>query len=276
MEYPAEAPISRRSDRLVRRWVNAVRVFFLLLTALLVAVLIDGWTRVLILPWYRFRKDEQGHIEVFNRLLKTWGIATMRLNIFYLGLRIVIQGELPKSGRFIVVANHQSSLDIPAMILALPGLNLKFVAKEELGKGSPAVSLGLRNGGHAFLAKKSLGEDLAILQTFAAGLEKHDGSPVVFPEGIRTFDGEILPFHMAGTETIRRKCNLPLIPVTIDGLWEARTIWEYARLIDHTVTVHIGDPISSEQFGTDPRESGKQLEQTIRSRLADIRQRNGS
>ena len=137
------------------------------------------------------------------------------------------------------------------------------------------MSLGLRNGGFVFVAKKKLGEDLASLTRFGNQVERFDGSPLIFPEGGRTEDGRLRRFHFAGIEAVRRAARLPLLPITVDGAWKGRSVTEYHRLAGSEVTLHIGQPIPFEEVQQAPRRVYRRVEETIRRNLEDIRERRG-
>ncbi len=62
--------------------------------------------------------------------------------------------NLPKNQPLIIVANHQSLYDIPAIIWFMRNWHPKFISKKELGKGIPSVSYNLRKGGSALIDRK--------------------------------------------------------------------------------------------------------------------------
>lgn len=252
-----------------KRPVHLARAVLTLLVVLIIALVLDLWIRFFVLP--RFRASGGRDVTGFNRVIRAWGVSTFRVTRLLMGLKLEVWGSVPDSGRYLVLANHQSSIDIPALIAILRTMNLKFVAMEELKYGKPAVSVTLRNGGFVFLGKRSLAEDMANLLAFSSVLERFDGSPVIFPEGIRTFDGEIRPFQHAGTEVVRRSCRLPILPVTIDGLWQARSIKELHLLVGSRVTFRIGDPIPFRENEEKPREHLETIETIIKDGLAKIR-----
>lgn len=256
-----------------RRPIAAARVAITLVLTLLVTGSLDLWVRWAVLP---FRRTPEGRVAAINRLARLWGIVTFGIPRFLLRFQVRVEGTPPASGRCFVVSNHQSSLDVPLLNSLFRGQNLKFVAMEELRYGKPGVSLALRNGGFALVKKEDLGADLSHLDEFGRNLERFEGSPAIFPEGKRTLDGEVLPFHLAGTEVIRRRARLPLVPVTIDGLWPARTIKELDRVIGARVTVRIHDPIPHDVVERDPRKVYADIEARIRTDIEEIRGRTGS
>jgi len=263
--------VTSRQERRAAHPIHSARAVLTLLATLVVSVALDLWFRLVVLP--RHRNDARSIAAATNRLVRLWGIVSFRICRVGLGLKVEVEGEPPPDGRVFVLSNHQSSMDIPALISLFRSHNLKFVAMEELRYGKPAVSIGLRNGGFVFVAKRNLGEDLAALREFAGGLESFEGSPLIFPEGRRTDDGSILPFHWAGSEIIRRTARLPLVPVTIDGLSEARTLKRYHLVVGARVTIRISPAISFEESERDPRATFQSIEETIRRNMDEIRSR---
>ena len=245
-----------------------------LFVTLIVSIVLDARLRFWLLP--RYRKDEAGRIDAVNRIIRAWGVIGFWLGRTSLGLKVVVEGKPPASGRYLIVSNHQSSMDIPLIFTIFRALNVKFVAMEELRYGKPGVSLALRNGGFAFVAKRKVGEDLATLKRFGRQMERFDGSPAIFPEGRRTDDGFLRPFNFAGIEVVRRTSKLPLLPITIDGLWRARDIKDYHRLVGCRVTVRICEPIPFEDVERlGHRKAYREIEETIRRNLDEIRKETG-
>ncbi len=250
---------------------DGTRVVLALVVSLIVALSLEAWMRVILL--WRGR-DEVGRIRTVNGLFQVWGRASFWVGRAILGLRVQVEGRVPDTGRYFIVSNHQSSIDVPMLISIFRGQNLKFVAMEELRYWKPAVSLALRVGGCAFVAKQSLGADLRALRRFGQELHRFDGSAVIFPEGKRTFDGSILPFTFAGTEAVRATARLPMLPVTIDGLWKARTLRGYRHIVGNRVTVRISEPVPFEETPRAPRETYRRIEQEIRRNMDEIRRRD--
>lgn len=250
-------------------FTHSVRAMLALVTVLGIALLVEGWMRLGILPWHR--RDSTGWHRAWNRSTRRWGVWTFRVTRVLLGVKVEVEGEIPTTGRYVVVSNHQSSIDIPAMIFFLRRLNLKFVAHDGLKYGKPGVSLALRNGGFAFVHKKNLRTDMEALGVFAKSTEANHGSPAIFPEGIRSFDGNLRRFRPAGTHAICEVAKLPILPVVHDGLWRARTIKDVPRLVGSTLRFRVLEPVPPEALHDDPWTVYAEVEQAIRNSLAEMR-----
>jgi 1-acyl-sn-glycerol-3-phosphate acyltransferase len=244
-----------------------------LFLVLLQGIVFEVWIRLALLR--RRRAKEEQRVAALNRLIRLWGASNLRIVEATLGARLRLLGRPPAGGRYILVSNHQSSLDCPLLIAVFRAQNLKFVAKEELRHGKLAVSAALRHGGSAFVGKESVGEDLAALARFGRDMARFDGSPVLFPEGWRATDGSLLPFHSAGVEAVRRASRLPLLPVVVDGLHSTPTIFGIHRLVGATVTLSILDPLPGEEVERDPRGAYREIEARMWRSLEETRSGGG-
>ena len=71
---------------------------------------------------------------------------------------------------------------------------------------------------------------------------------LIFPEGQRTFDGEMLPL-MPGFCALARRSKVPLVPVGFDGAFQA---WPRTRLIPGPgyISMFVGKPIEYSDYQT--------------------------
>lgn len=134
------------------------------------------------------------------------------------GIDVVIHGaeNIPSDRAVIFAANHQSTLDIPAMFGYLP-VQFRIMAKQILF-WIPFL------GWHLFLAgnipidrknpKQALGSVLK-----AASVIKKGVSILVFAEGTRSRDGTLQRFKR-GSFTLARKLKSPVVPVAIQGTFD--------------------------------------------------------
>jgi 1-acyl-sn-glycerol-3-phosphate acyltransferase len=125
--------------------------------------------------------------------------------------------RFPLPPAFLLVSNHQSLADIPALVYAFPRHALRFVIKRELGRGIPMVSLYTRIGGHALISRSSdYGEGKRELEKLA---ERSASGicPVVFPEGTRSRTGKLKTFYAGAFRIILGNSRLPVLSVAVDG-----------------------------------------------------------
>lgn len=174
-------------------------------------------------PAFRARLQQQ-HVRLARRILRLARTLT--------GLRLTIEsaivGPLPPAA--LVLCNHQSLIDIAAVFLALPDHLLRFVAKAELGSRIPLVAPALRYGRHAVIRRRGRFE-----QTRAAllGLARQQGvAPVIFPEGTRSRDGSLGPYHSAAVRVLVEACRLPVLAVAVEGGDRLRTFSQINRIGD--------------------------------------------
>jgi 1-acyl-sn-glycerol-3-phosphate acyltransferase len=97
-----------------------------------------------------------------------------------------------ESGRgYAIISNHQSMFDI-AMIGGLLFTNYpKYVAKRELGRWIPSISLNLRWGGNALIDRLDRAQAVTAITEMAKTAQDRDVSVVIFPEGSRSRDGSL-------------------------------------------------------------------------------------
>jgi 1-acyl-sn-glycerol-3-phosphate acyltransferase len=145
----------------------------------------------------------------------------VRFARFFTGFHITVDrwGGPPLPDRLLLVTNHQSMADIPLLMWAFPRHDLRFVAKKELGKYIPYISLSLRAGGHAIISRTGDFRDGARAMARLAELSARGVSPAVFPEGTRSRTGEMSPFHSGAVRIILERAALPVLSAAVDGGW---------------------------------------------------------
>jgi 1-acyl-sn-glycerol-3-phosphate acyltransferase len=99
-----------------------------------------------------------------------------------------------------------------------------------------------------------------------------DGFDVlIFPEGQRSPDGNLLPLE-GGTALIASKTKAPIVPIWIDGTWEAFSLhMKFPR--PRKVTITFGTPISQEELPADmpERERRGALLGSLQTALENLR-----
>jgi 1-acyl-sn-glycerol-3-phosphate acyltransferase len=149
--------------------------------------------------------------DTFHKIAAWWGRFSAKL----FGISIEITGgeNYNPEQNYLVISNHAGMADIP-LLLGTMNLNLRFLAKEELGK-IPLLGRALRQAGYVMI-KRGHNRD-ALKSLFAATEVLKSGRSVhIFPEGTRSATGELLPFKR-GAFRVARAGGAPVLPVTIIG-----------------------------------------------------------
>jgi 1-acyl-sn-glycerol-3-phosphate acyltransferase len=148
---------------------------------------------------------------------------------FHVDIRNPRNLHIPK--HCLVIANHQSLLDILVLIYML-GLERmpRFVAKKELQFGIPLVSFTLRKGGHCLIKRRGAPIDtMRSISKMARSCKLEQASCVVFPEGTRSRNGRLGMFHAAGVRKILETEAVPVAAIAIDGGWRVATLRDFLR-----------------------------------------------
>lgn len=175
-----------------------------------------------------------------------------RFNLWWLevtcGVKYQVLGRenIPTSGAFIIMANHQSTWETFALPCIFPQ-QLSWVLKQELLK-IPFFGWGLRLL-RPIAIDRSAGK-AAVKQISHQGkaLLQEGISIVIFPEGTRVSPEETVPFKIGGA-ILAAHSGYPVIPVAHN----AGKFWRRHSWIKHpgTITVSIGKPFSTKNLKVD-------------------------
>ena len=162
----------------------------------------------------------------------------------------------------IIVANHQSMSDIPALMWYMREHHPKFISKKELGKGIPSVSYNLRHGGSVLIDRKKPFESITAIENFAKRIKKNNWAAVIFPEGTRSRTGKSKPFKTKGLSTLMNHMpNALVVPISINNSWKTLRYGKFPMGLGAHITFKVHKPIPVDS--NDPLALIKQIEQTI-------------
>ncbi len=149
----------------------------------------------------------------FRKLIEVYieGIlGVLRMKVSPVGLE-----KTPKDGRFMIVCNHLSLLDVLVLLHYFRGRQLTFVTKEEnmtmfiIGKLMHKIQCLPLNRGNDREALKTILKAIALV--------KEDKASVgLFPEGTRSLDGKLHSFRSGGFK-IAQKCSVPIVVCTVQN-----------------------------------------------------------
>lgn len=186
------------------------------------------------------------------------------------GIRIDVEGlEHLKNGRpQIIMVNHQSFLDIWALMSVLPA-SLRFVAKSELAK-VPLLAVAMRAAGHVFIDRERASSTVDTIRSAGVRMHEEGLSLVLFPEGTRSYDGELGRF-LRGSFALAIETGAHLVPVAVDGghVVCPRGSW---RISAGTLSIRLAPAISlSECSSSDRDRLSVDTRATIKSMLDRVR-----
>ncbi len=147
------------------------------------------------------------------RIGRIWGgvmLAAVGARVRYEGLEAA-SASLP----CVFISNHQSNVDIWALIRVLP-LATQFVAKQSLFR-IPVMGWAMTASG--FIPIDRTNRSRAIRSLRAAAQKIRDGRPaILFAEGTRSKSGELGRFKK-GPFYLALSAGVPVVPVAISGSW---------------------------------------------------------
>jgi 1-acyl-sn-glycerol-3-phosphate acyltransferase len=117
---------------------------------------------------------------------------------------------------YVVVANHQSLLDI--LVLFRLYRHFKWVSKQEIFR-LPFVGWNMALNRYIRIRR---GDPKDAMRMMAACGETLEGgsSILIFPEGTRSLDGELRDFRH-GAFTLALRHHVPILPIVLDGTLDA-------------------------------------------------------
>lgn len=193
-----------------------------------------------------------------------WNLINKIIIAFHFRGKIVVEGaaNIPKSGPFVVIANHSSRWDGPLVQHILNRRANYMVSPNEMKglQGAAVMSVG------AFPAHPRLNPVGYAIQ------QLHRGEPVVvFPEGNVFYDGVVHPFKTGVAKIVlhsqKNEFDAPIIPVYVEYAEQNKS---------YSATVKIGSPIHADEL---PENIGnvKEAQRAISERLFDevVALRNG-
>jgi 1-acyl-sn-glycerol-3-phosphate acyltransferase len=178
--------------------------------------------------------DRSGNSQ--HRLAQIWGRMLLAVSL----IRVRVEGaeRLDPHATYVFVCNHQSLMDIPAILSTLPH-QFRFFAKKGLYE-IPFVGTHLRRAGHLPVDRSSARASLKSMTEGANIISTRGVSVLLFPEGGRAPEG--LREFKEGAAYIAIKAGVPVVPMAIVGMREKLPMGSI-HLRSGSVAVRIGVPV---------------------------------
>jgi len=177
-------------------------------------------------------------MRIWYKFCQSW--CRWYFNLLHFG-RAYNRERVPGTGPLLFVSNHQSFFD-PVIVGYGLAREVDYMARDTLFL-NPFFNKLIRSL-NAFPVKRGEADLAAIKETLR---RLKDGRAVLlFPEGTRTVDGRIREFK-PGLALLAKKANCPIVPVVIDGAFDA---WPRTSPLPKpmvTIQVTYGEPIVPEE-----------------------------
>jgi 1-acyl-sn-glycerol-3-phosphate acyltransferase len=152
--------------------------------------------------------------------------------------RIRFEGRWPPGrGAYVVVANHQSFLDI--FVLCNIPHEMKWIAKRELFR-IPMFGWAMTVAGDISLARGDAASAMKVMEKARRYL-RSGMSVMIFPEGTRSTDGKLLPFK-PGAFKLAIETGVPVLPIAVEGTGQGMPPGGL-RVHSARITVRILEPV---------------------------------
>jgi 1-acyl-sn-glycerol-3-phosphate acyltransferase len=208
------------------------------------------------------KQGRWGPVGTFSKLWWSyWMLWSHRIQVVASGPGL---DELRKHRGCVFVSNHQSLMDIPALVQFLPCYT-SFIAKQELRSipifGSASALVG------TLFVDRSRGAENASLKVIHT-LLRRGISILIFPEGTRSADGRLGNFKRGGF-VMAIEAQVPIIPITI---LDSRFVLPKNKLAIRKGVIHIvfDKPISTVGLRPEDRHALSDQVHQIMSKHLDL------
>jgi 1-acyl-sn-glycerol-3-phosphate acyltransferase len=240
---------------MVRKNVWKLRAILFSVPAIVLATALMASVSLIASTWDRAGRTQHRVAQLWSRML---------LRLCFVHYRVFGMEKLDPAGSYVLVSNHASYMDTPAVLSSIP-LQFRFFAKKGLFS-IPFLGWHLARAGHLPVVRGDARASLKSMSEGARLIRERGISLLLFPEGGRSeADEGIRPFK-EGAAYIAIKAGVPAVPV---GLVNTRTVlpMHSGVIRPGTIEIHIGDPIETRHMA--PAERGR-LNETLQDRVAQL------
>ena len=183
-----------------------------------------------------------------HKIARLWGksiLVVSRVKVCVKGL-----SNIDPASPYIYMPNHQSNFDIPVLLGHLP-VQFRWLAKMELFK-IPIFGRAMRKAGYISIDRYNRESAFESLKV-AANKIKSGVSVLIFPEGTRSWDGNIRAFKKGGF-VMAIDSGVPIVPVVITGTRAIMPKGKF-RVYPGHVSMVIHKPIGTSTYTRETKEA---------------------
>jgi 1-acyl-sn-glycerol-3-phosphate acyltransferase len=202
--------------------------------------------------------DRKGSTQ--HRMARFWSRALLGLG--FVRCKAFGVEKLDPKRSYVLVANHSSYMDTPAVLSSVP-LDFRFFAKHGLFT-IPFLGWHLRRAGHLPVVREDPRASLKSMSDGAKLIARQGVSVLIFPEGGRS-EHRMRAFK-EGAAYVAIKAGVPAVPI---GLRNTREILPmHTNMIrPGTIELHVGDPVETRDMTMHDR---ARLNEMLQERVAAL------
>jgi 1-acyl-sn-glycerol-3-phosphate acyltransferase len=186
-------------------------------------------------------------MHIIYRLAQGWALTLIPVS----GCKLSVKGRenIPKKGGVCFVSNHSGYFDI-ILMLAFCGRPFGFIAKKEL-IFVPFINAWIFMLGGLFIDRKNVRKAISTINKGVKRI-KQGGGMIIFPEGHRSKEKRLLPFH-PGSLKLATQAEAVIVPVAIDGSYD---VFEKNHLVvKASAKIAFLEPIDTAKIPLDGRKN---------------------
>ena len=189
-----------------------------------------------------------GWLNPYSQAINILGRIWSRTILWSAGVKIIVEGleNINPNTSYVIMGNHQSHFDVPAIFSIVTNLTIRFFTKKELFS-IPLFGWAMKSAGMIKIDRSNRSQAIRSMSQAVKRIKEKGTSLVVFPEGTRSSDGKVHEFKKGGF-VIAIKGDIPIIPVSVSG---SRFILKKHTLkIDPGIIKIVFDkPIETKEYG---------------------------
>ncbi|XP_009674337.2 1-acyl-sn-glycerol-3-phosphate acyltransferase alpha [Struthio camelus] len=196
--------------------------------------------------------------------MKILRAAILPLKHFF-GIKMQVWGyeHLNIKEPYVMVCNHQASLDLMGMVEIMPDHCVPIAKKELMYMGTVGWACWL--SGIIFIDRQKTGDAIDVIAQTARTMRRENLRVWIFPEGTRNRDKSMLPFKR-GAFHLAVQAQVPIIPIVISPYWNFYSSKD-KKFIPGTCTIQILPRIETQ--GLSPK-NVPDLTETVRKAMVDV------
>lgn len=211
------------------RFMNRLRSWLISIPLIALATIVMATLALIASLWDKSGRSQHANARMWARIL---------LAVSFVRCRISGLEKLDPKGSYVLVSNHASYMDTPAVLSSIP-LQFRFFAKKGLFS-IPFMGWFLGRAGHLPVVRGDARASLKSMSEGARLLKERGISMLIFPEGGRSPE-RMRPFK-EGAAYIAIKAGVPAVPIGLVGTRDVLRMHS-SVIRPGRIEVHIGDPI---------------------------------